>query len=500
MKTTMARKSLLWFMLLLMMASSSNSSYVTHAYNGKLPLRTISGATHHHEAMLQLNAFKVSFTKHDSIASPPSSFSPSPSPSPMPSQDLKKPHEYLVTSYGADPTGNSDSTEALLATIAAAAKGPSKGFLMNDIIDLGGAQINLEGGNYLISKPLQFPVAGVGNLMIHGGSIRASNTFPPNKNLIDLSNYGSTSHSYNYEYITLKDLFLDSNFKGGGISITNSLRINIDNCYITHFTTNGILVQSGHETYIRNSFIGQHITAGGDKNERKFSGIGINLQGNDNAITDVVIFSAAIGIMITGQANTISGVHCYNKASGFGGTGIYLKLPGLTQTRIVNSYMDYTNIVAEDPVQLHISSSFFLGDAKIVLKSIKGVVNGLNIVDNMFSGSNHGVEIVKLDTSITPFNKIEQVFVARNVVNGMNLKATSAIISMHGNGTSWIADFNKILIFPNLIRNVQYSLSASGNTFPNHALRNVSHNIVVIETNEVVIANIYVKVDQGITS
>jgi hypothetical protein len=28
----------------------------------------------------------------------------------------------------------------------------------------------------------------------------------------------------------------------------------------------------------------------------------------------------------------------------------------------------------------------------------------------------------------------------------------------------------------------------------------VSHNIVVIETNEVVTANIYVKVDQGITS
>jgi hypothetical protein len=37
---------------------------------------------------------------------------------------------------------------------------------MNDIIDLGGAQINLEGGNYLISKPLQFPAAGVGNLMV----------------------------------------------------------------------------------------------------------------------------------------------------------------------------------------------------------------------------------------------------------------------------------------------------------------------------------------------
>lgn len=82
-------------------------------------------------------------------------------------QVLKKSHEYLVTSYGADPTGNSDSTEALLEAMADAAKGPSKGFLMNGIIDLGGAQINLQGGDYLISKPLQFPMAGVGNLMVY---------------------------------------------------------------------------------------------------------------------------------------------------------------------------------------------------------------------------------------------------------------------------------------------------------------------------------------------
>ncbi|XP_004507314.2 polygalacturonase QRT3-like [Cicer arietinum] len=480
MKTTMTRISLLWFILLMMIFCI----FVTHAYKGNLPLRKVYGA---------LKAF---FTKHDSIPSP--TYSLSPSPSPMQPQDTKKkPHVYLVTSYGADPTGKSDSTEAILAAIADAAKGPSKGFLMKDIINLGGAEINLQGGNYLISKPLHFPVAGVGNIMIHGGTIRATKNFPQNGHLIDLSNYGSTSHSYNYEYITLKDLFLDSNFKGGGISIKNSLRININNCYITHFITSGILVHSGHETYIRNCFIGQHITAGGNKNERRFSGTGISIQGNDNAITDVVIFSAAIGIMLSGQANTISGVHCYNKASAFGGTGIYLKLPGLTQTRIVNCYMDYTNIVAEDPVQLHISSSFFLGNANIVLKSIKGVVNGLNIVDNMFSGSNHGVKIVRLDQSISHFNQINQVFVARNVVKGMNLKATSAMISMHGNGTSWIVDFNKVLVFPNLIKNVQYSLSASGNKFPNHVLRNVSHNIVVIETNEPVNAKVFVTVDQG---
>lgn len=40
---------------------------------------------------------------------------------------------YRVTSYGADPMGNSDSTEALLAAIEGAAKGPSEGYLMEGI-------------------------------------------------------------------------------------------------------------------------------------------------------------------------------------------------------------------------------------------------------------------------------------------------------------------------------------------------------------------------------
>lgn len=80
MKTTMARISPLWFMLLIMPCFIA-----THAYKAKLPLRTISSSTHN-EAMLQLNAFKASFTIHDSIASQPSSFSPSPSPSPTQSQ------------------------------------------------------------------------------------------------------------------------------------------------------------------------------------------------------------------------------------------------------------------------------------------------------------------------------------------------------------------------------------------------------------------------------
>ncbi|CAI0401495.1 unnamed protein product [Linum tenue] len=226
---------------------------------------------------------------------------------------------------------------------------------------------------------------------------------------------------------------LDSNFRGGGIFLNDAVRITIDNCYVTHFTTDGISVNGGHETLIRNTFIGQHITAGGDPDERKFSGTGIALNGNDNAVTDVVIFSAGVGVMITGQANILTGVHCYNKASGFGGTGIYIKLPGLSQTRIVNSYMDFTGITVEDPVQLTISDTFFLGGAYVVFKSVKGVAKGVSVVNNMFSGISHA----------------------------------------------------------------QYSLvSSTAGAFPRHALRNITGNVVVVESDVPVTASVFAAVSQ----
>jgi len=290
---------------------------------------------------------------------------------------------------------------------------------------------------------------------------------------------------------------LDANYRGGCISVPNSVRTGIDNCFITHFMSNGILVKGGHETYIRNSYLGQHITAGGDPGERNFTGIAINLQGNDNAVTDVIIFSAEVGIMATGQANVFSGVHCYNKATGFGGTGVYLKLPGNAQTRIVNCYLDYTGIVAEDPVQVDITNSFFLGDAHVLLKSINGVANGLNIVSNMFSGSGGGVDTVQLDEMEGPFRDVSQVVVDRNNAVGMNTRSTIGRGSTQGNGRSWTVDFGSVLLFPDRMGQVQYSLSTSrGGSFPRHILRSASKNRVTVESDVDVAATVYVTVEQ----
>ncbi|KAF3432315.1 hypothetical protein FNV43_RR27055 [Rhamnella rubrinervis] len=404
---------------------------------------------------------------------------------------------YHVTHYGADPTGRSDSTDALNRAISDACRIPSSSLnvnLLDGVADLGGSQLDLDGGTYKISRPLRLPLISAGNFMIHGGSLSASHDFPSDGHLIELH----SSHSLiSYEHITLKDLIINSNFRGGGIAILNSLRTTVDNCYVSHFTTNGILIRGGHETYVRNSFIGQHINAGGDPREKDFSAIGINIVGNDNSVTDVVIFSASVGILVSGQANVFQGVHCYNKAAALGGVGIYIRAPGFTQTRILNSYFDFTGIVAEDPVQLHVAGSFFLGNAFVSIKSLNGVVSAVNIVDNMFSGDYTGVPIVQLDQSNAPFTRIDQVVVDRNSVRGMTLKSTVARGSAWTNGTTWTVDFSRVLLFPNLIKHVQYTLHAAGATFPNHILRNISANRITVESDFPVSATLHASVDQS---
>ncbi|XP_021801059.1 polygalacturonase QRT3-like [Prunus avium] len=415
--------------------------------------------------------------------------------------------------YGADPTGEEDSTDALLKAVEEAFQLKSELELLAGITDLGGVVIDLQGGNYTISQPLRFP-SGAGNVVVQGGSLRGSSTFPGDRHLIELwspssqklkqkATIASNAFFFDkvqnnnvgiyYEDITFRDILFDSSFRGGGIFIVDSARIRITNCFFLHFTTEGILVQKGHETFISNTFLGQHSTVGGDKGERDFTGTAIDLASNDNAITDVVIFSAAIGIMLRGQANVVTGVHCYNKATGFGGIGILVKLAGNSQTRLDNCYLDFNAIVLEDPVQVHVTNGFFLGDANIVLKSVNGKIFGLNIVNNMFTGSSQ-VPIVQLEGQ---FGDIDQVVIDQNNVVGMGLKSTVGRLNVEGNGTKWVADFSSVLVFPNMINNFQYSFYTKGEAkFTTHAVTNVSNNVVVVESEKVVNAVVSLVVHQ----
>lgn len=351
-----------------------------------------------------------------------------------------------------------------------------------------------------------------------GGTLRASNTFPGDRHLVELwppnSELLKEMDSNNflhltdvnqqdnvgiyYEDITFRDILFDSSFRGGGILIIDSARVRIDNCFFLHFTTQGILVEKGHETFISSTFLGQHSSVGGDKGEKDYSGTAIDIAGNDNSINNAVIFSAAIGILLRGQANLVTGVHCYNKATGFGGIGILVKI-GASLTRLDNCYLDFTAIVLEDPSQVHVTNGLFFGDANVVLKSIKGQVSGLTIVNNMFNGDPKFMNpVVKLDGD---FTSIDQVVIHKNNVHGMRLKSTEGKLTVTGNGTKWVADFSSVLVFRNQISHFQYSfyvveVPAAG--LVTHAVTNVSNNVVVVESNTAVNGIISVAVDQYI--
>ncbi|ESW10842.1 hypothetical protein PHAVU_009G242600 [Phaseolus vulgaris] len=456
-----------------------------------LPLIIAQEVTCFNKHAPPLSHFRNKFKDRMAMAMAISSQPPSPSPSTKMSGRVVYPAE-----YGADPTGAHESSDSIEKAVEDAFGIESEGELVGGVRDLGGVVIDLQGGNYTISKPIKFPSSGGGNLVVKGGTLRASDSFPTDRHLVELwasnsQNLPRTSlfnsmklqqpNGIYYEDITFRDILFDSGHRGGGIFIADSVRTRINNCFFLHFTTEGILVEGGHDTFISNTFLGQHSTVGGDKGERNFSGTAIDLASNDNAITDVAIFSAAIGVLLRGQANILTGVHCYNKATGFGGIGILVKLAGNSQTRIDNCYMDYTAIVMEDPVQVHVTNGFFLGDANIVLKSVEGKICGLNIVDNMFSGNpNNKVPIVSLDGE---FSNIDQVITDRNSVIGMSLRSTVGKLIVGGNGTKWVADFSNVLLFPNRISHFQYSFYAEGETkFLAHSVTNVTNNVVVVES------------------
>ncbi|RVX02723.1 Polygalacturonase QRT3 [Vitis vinifera] len=308
---------------------------------------------------------------------------------------------FYPIAYGADPTGVNESSDAILSALADAFSIRNGVEMLPGITDLGGVVIDLQGGNYKISKPIRFP-AGGGNVL------------------------------------------------RGGLFMIDTARIRINNCFFLHFTTQGILVQKGHENFISSSFLGQHSTVGGDRSERDFSGTAIDLAGNDNAVTDVAIFSAAIGA-------------------------------GGSLTRISNCYLDFNAIVMEDPSQVHVTNGFFLGDGNVVLKSVQGHVRGLNIVDNMFNGNPSNMKaIVELDGQ---FTDIDQVVVDRNNAIGMSLKSTVARLTIPGNGTHRVADFSSLLLFPNRINHFQYSVYGQGGSgFVAHSVTNVSNNMLVVES------------------
>jgi hypothetical protein len=150
-----------------------------------------------------------------------------------------------VLAFGADPTGQSDSTAAIQAAVAQFLLMGSKHSLSNGIVDLGGAVLDLAGGDYLISSPLAIPQY-YGNFRIQQGTLRASPTFPANDYLVTIGG-GDCNNSQGScnENVGLTEVMLDcQQVCAGGLAIYTTMGANVGpQMFFLGFTQNGINVQ-----------------------------------------------------------------------------------------------------------------------------------------------------------------------------------------------------------------------------------------------------------------
>jgi hypothetical protein len=398
--------------------------------------------------------------------------------------------------------------------------------------DMGGASLNLGGGDFLISAPIVIP-CHVCNVRVHGGTLRATKGFPRDKYLIETAvGCASNNGAGAPEFLGFSELLLDcGGFAAGGLHLPNNMGTNVGpRIFVTGFSQHGISIEVGHEVMVHETWVCPEMMSGrqhgGATPRHHFNGTsasndtsGILVWGADHYLTNVIVFSTgaksgseAVGVEVAGGGNLLTGVHTWQ-----GGIGIFVcwgeEWPrtgavGQAHNRIVDSYLDMNLLVACDPTMLTIIDSYFLAGGHIVLRATPYMheIKGLSIHDSTFrpAAGRAGPTIV-LDQSKANFTRVLDMTVSGSVVgiDGPSwdpnttvdtVSATRELRKTHA--TEWRFDFGDVLLFA-AIKHVTYSITIEGESFARHAARPPIGNVVTVATDEPVTATVSVTVDQS---
>jgi len=408
------------------------------------------------------------------------------------------------TAFGADPTGKTDSTAAFTRAVAAllSTKAVAPHAMAAHIKDLGGATLDLGGGQYLLSAPVVIPPM-YGNLHVSDGTLRASPTFPDNRWLVEigsatecfpkLPNGQPDTQGCCNEFVGIESVLFDAGFTAaGGVRVAKTMGATIGpSVFFTGFTSVGIRVDNGHEAIISDAWLAEcywsentMCTAPG----RNSTSIGIQINGNDHYLDNVIVFDwTKTGVEINGAANILTAVHTWNG----GGVGIALgntqSAYGGHQNRILGCYLDYNTLDLYDPSSTVVESTFFLA-THAVLHAVQGSVSGLIFRYNTYTTP----ESIVLDGA---FPHPKNVRIADEIGAA---KATTATKSLTQSGAPrWVFNFTAELLFPR-IEQVTYSVVSDSKVFFNHLARTPNWTQVVVETSVPVTATVVVTAAQAL--
>ena len=397
-------------------------------------------------------------------------------------------------SFGGDPTGATDATSAVEAAVAALLNHTrSLPKMASGITNAGGAMLDLAGGAFLISRPVVLPTF-LGNFRIGGsGTLRASPSFPASRYLIEIGSSDPAickPHDQQRvcnEFVTISDVFLDAaHVAAGGISVSMTMGTTITNSFVTGFTTAGILVEEGHETMVSEAWLAEDYWSGGGKGARRTcdksvngrGSVGILINGQDNIVSDVIIFDfTCLGVWVNGAANLLTGVHSWN------GGGVAISINGTydVQDRVVDCYLDYSTLEIVNPQFVLVQGNFFL-DTHLELRTTGGKpAANLEVRENIYSLNQYGGNA---SVVVAPGAVCGRGVVVEDEINAKQGGGTQRILQTRvrksqdsgksGPVRSFVLDFSADLLFGS-IDWVSYALEVDPSSTENSAARALSH-------------------------
>jgi hypothetical protein len=178
-------------------------------------------------------------------------------------------------SFGADPTGVRDSWAPINAAIGEclnqSALSPNGFFPGEDTVpqfgpirDMGGCSVDLEGGEYRISKTLHIPEMNA-NMQFGHGSLVAAPGFK-GEFLFVVGTKDATSREGCRSYpqascnidINFPELFLDGARRASGMQINNVMGATVGpGGYFLNFTEFGLQINNGHEVMMDRCWLGE---------------------------------------------------------------------------------------------------------------------------------------------------------------------------------------------------------------------------------------------------
>ena len=360
---------------------------------------------------------------------------------------------FRPTDYGADPLGVADSSDAIDKAIQAMTASAAPG--EDGFVSLGGAILDLAGGNYSVSRSVVFP-ASFSNFNIQSGSLTAGDDFPVGATLLQVGS-NEVGKGQAEQNVNLMRLTLDGRSRAGTVlSVVNGQYANVGpGVMVYRWRDFGITINGTGGCYIHHSWLGEiapfdHVTS---RDSVKGTAISLNGMEHDAYVEDVIIWSGRVGVNSTNGANQMQGVHAWNLQTGMGGAGIILYRKG----KIIDCYLDFCPLILKNPNSIVVSNNLFLAKANLVILRdenhpwMSDNVTDLVVTNNRWDSEDK----YQNDTIIVEgdFKSVMDTVIENNAADSMwSVKGTRSTrtVDIPQNSTLVSIDYSDDLVFPGL--------------------------------------------------